>query len=380
MSDLYRSAMQARLAKLPQLPMESEEEEEDGDGLGALPSTMAPPRIVIRSSQRPRRPANPGFSAISAEGYFEQAIQVDVPASRLDVRVYYTAPKPHKGLGSVMVCHHGAGFSGLSFACFAKEVTELTGGECGILSLDARRHGKTLPTGDSADEDLSLDVLVRDLFNSLETIYPDPAAAPSFLLVGHSMGGAVVVRACPLLLERKYKVGGVSVLDVVEGTAIEALPHMPMILNSRPAGFDTVEEAIEWHLTANQIRNPTSARISVPSLVVPAPPNSSALRSKALVWRTPLHSTGPYWEGWFRGLSSAFLTARTARLLVLAGTDRLDKELMIGQMQGKFQMEVIAGVGHMLHEDDPSKLAETIVEFWRSNERVVIGVKKVGDL
>lgn len=54
--------------------------------------------------------------------------------------------------------------------------------------------------------------------------------------------------------------------------------------------------------------------------------------------------------GWFKGLSSSFLACRTARLLVLAGTDRLDKELMIGQMQGKFQMEVIPEVGHMLQE------------------------------
>ena len=53
---------------------------------------------------------------------------------------------------------------------------------------------------------------------------------------------------------------------------------------------------------------------------------------------------------WFKGLSSRFLAVRTARLLVLAGTDRLDKELMIGQMQGKFQMTVVPGVGHMLHE------------------------------
>ena len=58
--------------------------------------------------------------------------------------------------------------------------------------------------------------------------------------------------------------------------------------------------------------------------------------------------------GWFTGLSKRFLVARTARLLILAiilaGTDRLDRELMIGQMQGKFQMEVVPDVGHMLHE------------------------------
>jgi protein phosphatase methylesterase 1 len=85
---------------------------------------------------------------------------------------------------------------------------------------------------------------------------------------------------------------------------------------------------------------------------------------------------------------------------VLAGTDRLDKELMIGHMQGKFQLVVVPGVGHMLHEvrlrtlfrylrrtqscchrqDNPTRLAETMVEFWKRNERVMVGVKKVGDV
>ncbi len=102
--------------------------------------------------------------------------------------------------------------------------------------------------------------------------------------------------------------------------------------------------------------------------------------------------------GWFTGLSSKFLASRTARLLILAGTERLDKELMIGQMQGKFQLVVIPGVGHMVHEvrlicfenrksterhpsqDDPRRMADVLVEFWRRNERVVVGVKKVGEL
>lgn len=55
-------------------------------------------------------------------------------------------------------------------------------------------------------------------------------------------------------------------------------------------------------------------------------------------------------KDWFTSLSSSFLAVRAARLLVLAGTDRLDKELMIGHMQGKFQMVVVPGVGHMLQE------------------------------
>ena len=34
-------------------------------------------------------------------------------------------------------------------------------------------------------------------------------------------------------------------------------------------------------------------------------------------------------------MSGLFLRGRAAKALVLAGTDRLDKELMVGQMQGK---------------------------------------------
>ncbi|KAL9714485.1 Protein phosphatase methylesterase 1 [Leucoagaricus gongylophorus] len=242
-----------------------------------------------------------------------------------------------------MVCHHGAGYSGLSFACFAKEVVDQTNGECGVLALDARRHGKTTSTAD--DSNLSIDVLVDDLFGLLQVVFPDSTSAPTLLLIGHSMGGSVVVRTCPRLLEKKYKVTGIVVLDVVEGSAIEALPHMHSLLNARPEGFDSLEEAIEWHVTTNAIRNPISARISIPSIVQR---DDSAVHPYQ--WHTPLRSTAPYWQSWFIGLSSNFLAARTARLLVLAGTDRLDRELMIGQMQGKFQLVVVPGTGHMIHE------------------------------
>jgi len=190
------------------------------------------------------------------------------------------------------------------------------------------------------------------------------------------MGGSVIVRSSGPLLEAKYKVAGVAVLDVVEGFSLEALPYMHKLLDSRPDGFESQEEAIRWHISTNAIRNPQSARISVPPIFVQS---ESSFADYAWKWRTPLRSTAPFWPNWFTGLSSKFLAARTARLLVLAETDRLDKELMIGQMQGKFQMVVIPNVGHMVHEDDPARLAEILVDFWKRNDRVVIGVKRVGE-
>ena len=65
-----------------------------------------------------------------------------MPSRGLDFRIYHT---PAPGVdGTVMVCHHGAGYSALSFACFAKEVSALSKGECGVLALDARRHGERI--------------------------------------------------------------------------------------------------------------------------------------------------------------------------------------------------------------------------------------------
>ncbi|KAG6915817.1 hypothetical protein DXG01_009691 [Tephrocybe rancida] len=377
MSSLLRSTLSARISKLPSLPAEDDDDENESDNsIGPLPgSGMGPPAMQVSLPTRHPRAArapNPEFAPISASSYFAEALQVAVPSRNLDCRVYYTPPTFADG--TVMVCHHGAGYSGLTFACFAKEITDMTKGECGMLALDTRRHGKTVSTSDQTEDDLSIDVLVADFSEALRAIYPDPSVAPSLLFVGHSMGGSVVTRSCPILLEHKYRVTGVAVLDVVEGSAIDALPFMNNLLNARPDGFNSVEEAIEWHVNTKTIRNAHSARISIPSIVVSDP--DAVLPYQ---WRTPLRSTAPYWLSWFKGLSSTFLQARTARILILAGADRLDNELMIGQMQGKFQMVVIPGVGHMLQEDDPRRLAEIMVEFWRRNDRVVVGVKKVGD-
>ncbi|KAJ3766766.1 Alpha/Beta hydrolase protein [Lentinula raphanica] len=384
MSTLYRSALNARFSKtLPELPPgdndHDDEEEESGDSLGSLPgSGLGPPAMpsTRRHTTKVKKEPNPAFAPISAKNFFVQAVQVSLPERNLDCRVYYSPPL--EANGTVMVCQHGAGYSALSFACMAKEIGHITNGECGILAIDARRHGKTKPTSNQTDEDLSIDVLVADFVAVIQTVYPDPETSPTLILIGHSMGGSIVTRGCPILLDEKYKVGGVAVLDVVEGSAIEALPHMNSLLNARPDGFDSVEEAVEWHVTTKTIRNPTSARISIPAVITPS--ESSSPNVPPFIWRTPLRSTAPYWQSWFVGLSNKFLNVRTARLLVLAGTDRLDKELMIGQMQGKFQMIVVPGTGHMLHEDDPTRLAQIMVDFWRRNERLVVGIKKVGEV
>ncbi|KAF6777863.1 hypothetical protein AHF37_02807 [Paragonimus kellicotti] len=75
-------------------------------------------------------------------------------------------------------------------------------------------------------------------------------------------------------------------------------------------------------------------------------------------WRIDLMKTQPFWHDWFYGLSQRFLSIPEPKLLLLAGVDRLDKDLTIGQMQGKFQLHVFPKCGHAVHEDVPDKVAE----------------------
>ena len=42
--------------------------------------------------------------------------------------------------------------------------------------------GKTLPIEGASDEDLSLEILIEDLNNLLQVVFPEPAVAPSLLV------------------------------------------------------------------------------------------------------------------------------------------------------------------------------------------------------
>ena len=50
-------------------------------------------------------------------------------------------------------------------------------------------------------------------------------------------------------------------------------------------------------------------------------------------------------------------------------------------LAGKFQLAVFAAAGHFLHEDQPEKTAEVIMEFVRRNDRSTLVLPpKVSDL
>uniref|UniRef100_A0A8C7LID2 Protein phosphatase methylesterase 1 n=1 Tax=Oncorhynchus kisutch TaxID=8019 RepID=A0A8C7LID2_ONCKI len=290
--------------------------------------------------------------------------------------------------GPVLLLLHGGGHSALSWAVFTAVIYNRI--NCRVVAMDLRAHGDTKVKN---SDDLSAETMAKDIGKVVETLYGENP--PPIMMIGHSMGGAIAVHTAaanhvPSLL-------GLCVIDVVEGTAMDALNSMQNFLRSRPKTFKSVENAIEWSVKSGQIRNVESARVSMGGQVKKCeePLNSPGV-SKSIsdgiieeeeeeeeegesnhkrkkeddqeketlyTWQIDLSKTEKYWEGWFSGLSALFLSCPVPKLLLLAGVDRLDKDLTIGQMQGKFQMQVLPQCGHAVHEDAPEKVADALASF-----------------
>lgn len=60
------------------------------------------------------------------------------------------------------------------------------------------------------------------------------------------MGGAVAIHCSNKLQEMIPNMNGLIVIDVVEGTALEALHSMQSFLKARPKSFSSLQNAIEW--------------------------------------------------------------------------------------------------------------------------------------
>lgn len=177
----------------------------------------------------------------------------------------------------------------------------------------------------------------------------------ALFLAGHSLGGAIVTWTARR--GRLDDVLGVIVIDIVEEAALRSLTTMPQVLLDRPASFPTLDDAIRWSIESKVSQNADSARISVPDQLELDPATA------CYVWKVDLLASQQHWPGWFEGLSAAFVDCPTARLLVLAEREYLDKTLMIASMQGKFQCFIMRDTGHAIHEDQPEKLALLIASF-----------------
>ncbi|KAJ4950214.1 hypothetical protein NE237_027046 [Protea cynaroides] len=334
----------------------------DPSNLTSLPeySSEEDPQKLSAFSNVPDRPATQTYlqkySPLEWSGYFDREDDICIPGSNDVFHVYVAGSE-----GPVVFCLHGGGYSGLSFALAASKIKE----KARVVAMDLRGHGKSCTENDL---DLSIETLSNDVLAVLKTAYGD--TPPAVVLIGHSMGGSVAVHVAA----RKAisSLAGLIVVDVVEGTAVASLIHMQKILSSRMQHFPTIEKAIEWSVKGGSLRNIESARLSVPSTL------KYDDSKKCYTYRTRLEETESYWRGWYEGLSEKFLSCSVPKLLLLAGTDRLDRALTIGQMQGKFQMVVVRHTGHAIQEDAPDEFASLVLNFVSRNRIGPHGIEILG--
>ncbi|CAG7724794.1 unnamed protein product [Allacma fusca] len=385
----------------------------------SLGNYTLPPRNPAGGFGRNRQP--PDFNPVHWSVYFEKKDIVQANGNKFCV--YSVLPETLQGM-PVVTLLHGGGFSGLSWAVMGKILSTYINAQ--VIAIDLRGHGETAT---SNDDDLSAETMandILDIFTELK-LQNNP-----IIIVGHSLGGALAVHSTEKVLEgQEFNVVAITVIDVVEGSAMESLSTMHAVLKQRPKSFPTLTRAIEWSMKSGVIKNRDSAKVSMPGQLKviltdePAtthvsPPSSDsgivaqgetgaqpidncseavseksspAVHPDAILeeqeedelpkdidqsfppplppapskdnytWRIDLHKTEPFWQGWFKGMSSKFLSLQCPKLLMLAGVDRLDRDLTVGQMQGKFQMNVISNVGHAVHEDSPEEVVEYVSAF-----------------
>lgn len=127
----------------------------------------------------------------------------------------------------------------------------------------------------------------------------------------------------------------------------------------------TTPTSVYNHATIAEDAEEADNASSTPAAIV-AP--HRPINEKKYTWRIDLSKSEQFWPGWFENLSEKFLELRVPKLLLLASIDGLDRTLTVGQMQGKFQLQVLARCGHVVHEDRPHEVAEVIAGYMLRNK------------
>ncbi|TKR77029.1 hypothetical protein L596_018079 [Steinernema carpocapsae] len=297
---------------------------------------------------------DPKYEPLPWEVFFTRKQEVAVGEDRFNVYLKGNS-------GPVFFLLHGAGYSGLTWCSFIEEMTadmQKEKYECQFVAPDLRGHGESKTTD---DYNLSMDQLVEDVENIYNAIVerPDDPGRKCFL-IGHSMGGALAVNvASRKAIKNMF---AVTVIDVVEETAKEALSHMEEVLRRRPKSFASEHEAIRWAHEKRICADLRQARVSVPSQLHKI--------DGVLTWRIDLIQTKKFWKEWFDGMTKKFLECPATKTLILANTDRLDTALTRASMEGKYQQVIVPNSGHAVHEDNFKKVAAVHLDMWKRYQMI----------
>ena len=201
--------------KPTQIIRKTTDSDEEKDEIGELGGSFPIPRKIK------------DYSPVSLEGFFDNITWLG------HIPIYWSGSS-----GPLVLAVHGAGLSGSSFAPIAKLCKNIP---FQLVSFDFRGHGQNSLTED--EYSMNANILVSEVLQVLNHIR-EVKPGVNIIVIGHSMGGAIAAKACLEDQTNGGIVSGLIMVDVVEGSAIDALPHMDVIVNQRPKGFRSIEQAI----------------------------------------------------------------------------------------------------------------------------------------
>ncbi|OXB69724.1 UNVERIFIED_CONTAM: hypothetical protein H355_012608, partial [Colinus virginianus] len=218
----------------------------------------------------------------------------------------------------------------------------------------------------------------KDVGNVVEALYGD--LPPPIMLIGHSMGGAIAVHTAVANLVPSLL--GLCMIDVVEGvllvnvksgqirnlesarvSMVGQVKHVREIADSYFLGLGKgISFWFHFH-RCEGAASPEGPKAIVEGIIEEEEEEEEddeggvSVNKRKKEDDTEVGSFLLCFSMCLRGTPLARSYPNDS------GVDRLDKDLTIGQMQGKFQMQVLPQCGHAVHEDAPDKVAEAVATF-----------------
>jgi pimeloyl-ACP methyl ester carboxylesterase len=264
--------------------------------------------------------------------------------------------------GEPLVLVHGFLDQAYSWKFFVAELEKKWRQPLWIVAPDCRGHGDSGWVG--AGGYYHFPDYVFDLDCVISTL-----GVKRFHLIGHSMGGSISFLYAGTFPERVAKLVLIEGVGPLGMTFTDAPPRMAgWISELHERGRNHFREYTSVEAGANQLQQ-TNPRLKKEFAIDLARAGMKQNKTGKWVWKfDPLHRTAAP-QPFYTAQALEFFRRIECPVLIVDGaesrqTRRTDKQQRYQAIENH-RLETIAHAGHMVHQDNPERLAEIVVSFFK---------------